>query len=179
MRYVFGYGSLVNAATHNAPLTPALLSGYRRVWHHTDLREIAFLSIEEAPGATIAGACQPVANDDFEALDLRETGYTRRDAVVSPSPGETVVYQVPKERRLGGAPHPLIMSYIDVVVGGFLDVFGSDGVADFFATTDGWDVRILDDRTAPIYPRHLPLRAEVRDLTDAHLARLPAVVEQA
>uniref|UniRef100_UPI000A5B3968 DnaB-like helicase C-terminal domain-containing protein n=1 Tax=Leisingera sp. F5 TaxID=1813816 RepID=UPI000A5B3968 len=41
--YFFGYGSLVNAATHDfSDPQPAHLSGWRRAWRHTDLRPVAF-----------------------------------------------------------------------------------------------------------------------------------------
>ena len=52
--------------------------------------------------------------------------------------------------------------------------FGEAGVARFFATTDGWDTPILDDRAAPLYPRHQLLTPAERALTDHHLATLNA-----
>jgi hypothetical protein len=52
-------------------------------------------------------------------------------------------------------------------------------VAAFFATTDGWDRTILNDRHAPRYPRHQTLSDHDRLVVDGHLAALPAVVKQA
>jgi len=179
MAYVFGYGSLVNGATHDASLTPARLEGYRRVWHHTTLRDIAFLSIHEVPGAVIEGAVQAVPNADFAALDRREAGYRRLSAKVYPTTDPCVVYQVPPENRVDGAPHALLLSYIDVVVAGFLEHFGVTGVTRFFETTDGWNVRVIDDRQTPRYPRHQPLHAQVKALTDANLDNLPVTMVQA
>jgi hypothetical protein len=72
--------------------------------------------------------------------------------------------------------HPILLSYIDVVVQGYLHMHGHDGVAHFFETTDGWDTLILNDRADPIYPRHQTLSAQERDLVDSHLA---AVVQKA
>jgi hypothetical protein len=49
--------------------------------------------------------------------------------------------------------HPVLLSYLDVVVQGYLQEFDEAGVAHFFDTTDGWDAPLLDDRTHPHYPR--------------------------
>ena len=53
-------------------------------------------------------------------------------------------------------------------------MFGLDGVAAFFDTTDGWDAPILDDRAAPRYPRHQRLAPDETALVDQHLSRLNA-----
>ena len=42
----------------------------------------------------------------------------------------------------------------------------------FFATTDGWDAPILDDRADPIYPRHQVLKPLETDLVEHHLGAL-------
>jgi hypothetical protein len=49
-------------------------------------------------------------------------------------------------------------------------------VADFFATTEGWDSPVLDDRAAPRYPRARHLEADERALVDSHLAALGVTV---
>jgi hypothetical protein len=66
-------------------------------------------------------------------------------------------------------PAPILMSYLDVVVQGYLREFGQAGAEDFFATTDGWDIPVLDDRAAPRYPRHQALTGDERALVDALL----------
>ena len=70
----------------------------------------------------------------------------------------------------------MLLSYVDVVVQGYLREFGEDGVAQFFATTDGWDAPILDDRADPVYPRHQALTAKERAFTDRHLADVGATL---
>ncbi len=81
----FGYGSLVNRATHaNAPAQPACLTGWRRIWCHTGRRRLAFLSAEPA-SSTIDGLVAVVPDDDGAALDQREAAYQRR-----PLPVETL-----------------------------------------------------------------------------------------
>lgn len=177
----FGYGSLVNLATHNydAP-RPAKLRGWRRVWQRTALRNAAFLSVAPYPDTTLLGVVARVPNADWAALDQREAAYQRHDVTAATDhdgpKATTAVYQVDTAHMVGSGDHPILLSYIDVVVQGYLRVHGHAGVAHFFDTTDGWDIPILDDRAAPIYPRHQTLHDEERDLVDSHLA---AVMQKA
>lgn len=182
--YFFGYGSLVNANTHVYDEThPATVKGWRRRWRHTKLRNLAYLTVEPHDGGEIDGLIAKVPGADWAALDLRETGYAR-----SRLPSHTLTH--------GGAPdlpveiyqthahheaapsvrHPVLLSYIDTVVQGFLRVYGEDGVQRFFATTAGWDTPILNDRSDPQYPRHQRLSRDETALVDHHLSRLPARV---
>ncbi|WP_343081623.1 gamma-glutamylcyclotransferase family protein [Ostreiculturibacter nitratireducens] len=156
----FGYGSLVNRETHDyAPATPARLTGWRRVWRHTGLRPLAFLSVEPAENVTIDGLVAAVPGDDWTALDKREGAYDRHHL-----PSTTVaheahwassvqVYAVSSRHRPADETHPVLLSYIDTVVQGFLREFGEEGAQRFFDTTAGWETPILDDRAAPRYSR--------------------------
>ena len=58
-----------------------------------------------------------------------------------------------------------------MVVQGYDAVFGAEGVADFFATTRGWEAPVLDDRAAPLYPRHQVLAPQQLALVDAMIAQ--------
>ena len=87
------------------------------------------------------------------------------------------IYSIPEGKH--GAPsmaHPVLLSYLDVVVQGYLHEFGPDGVERFFATTDGWDAPILDDRAHPHYPRHQHLTPAETALVDDWLVRLDTAV---
>lgn len=174
----FGYGSLVNLATHDyASPQAASLRGWRRIWQGTSLREVAYLSVIRDKASTVKGVIAGVPEGDWAALDRREAAYQRHDVshqVDHPLP--TAVYQVRPEHVAPAHVHPILLSYLDVVAQGYLRMFGEDGVADFFRTTDGWGVPILDDRKDPIYPRHQQLCLDERLLVDDHLA---AVVQQA
>ena len=176
---VFGYGSLVNRATHGmAPAVPARLEGWRRVWVHVPARPVAFLSVRRAEGA-ILGLAARVAPGDWPALDAREAAYARHPVIVEGPEGPlpAPLYAVPD--GAGAAPraaHPILLSYLDTVVQGFRAVFGPDGAAAFFATTDGWDAPVLDDRAAPRYPRAQRLTGAERALVDRLLAATPARV---
>ena len=171
----FGYGSLVNLATHifDDP-RPATLHGWRRVWRRTNLRKAAYLSVMPCPDTTLHGVIARVPGADWKALDLREAAYRRHDVsdtIRHDGPkAPTALYQVRPEHVADADDHPILLSYVDVVVQGYLRMHGAAGVAHFFDTTDGWDMRILDDRANPVYPRHQSLTAEERALVDQHLA---------
>jgi len=181
--YFFGYGSLVNRATHDFPNPQrAQLSGWRRVWRHTDLRPVAFLTVVRDTDTEIDGLIAHVPHDDWAALDQREWAYDRiptTQAVSHPLTHEIeiAVYAVPEPRNVDpSAPHPILLSYIDVVVQGYLREFGPDGAERFFATTDGWGAPVVNDRAAPRYPRHQQLTPQETAFVDEHLASLSVQV---
>ncbi|WP_324753525.1 gamma-glutamylcyclotransferase family protein [Roseovarius sp. Pro17] len=184
--YFFGYGSLVNRDTHSfKDAHPARLNGWRRTWLPTNLREVAFLSVVEDQDSWIDGLIAPVPDADWHALDIREGAYDRIPAqhmVRHPLPHspQIAVYSVP--RNYDGAAkggHHLLLSYIDVVVQGYLREFGSGGAQHFFDTTDGWDAPVLDDRADPHYPRACRLSRGERDVVDDGLANLPVEMRRA
>ncbi len=176
--FFFGYGSLVNCGTHDySDAAPARLSGWRRRWCSTHAREVAYLSVWRAPGAEVDGLVASVGASEWAALDAREAAYDRLDvhADVAPAPrgaSSLIAFSVPERNVLKEARLPIYLSYIDVVVQGYLRVFGQSGAAAFFDTTDGWDRPVIDDRAAPRYPRHQKLTPAERALVDEHLARL-------
>ncbi|APG47964.1 gamma-glutamylcyclotransferase family protein [Phaeobacter porticola] len=177
--FFFGYGSLVNTRTHDyGEARAAQLSGWRRAWVHTDLRPVAFLSAVPCPDSQIDGLIAAVPDADWAALDDREFAYDRLPANGAvrhdlASDTDIAVYAVPAtSQRQASQRHPILLSYLDVVIQGYLDVFGPDGVETFVTSTDGWDAPILNDRDAPRYPRHQILRADERDLVDQHLRAL-------
>jgi hypothetical protein len=181
--FFFGYGSLVNRATHAyRDAHPARLKGWRRAWRHTTLREVAFLTAVPSAQDEIDGLIAHVPGNDWAALDEREYAYKRHPATdqithALTRPLEVQVYAVPaNEHGHPSVKHPILLSYLDVVVQGYLREFGLDGVRHFFQTTDGWDAPILNDRAAPRYPRHQKLNLQEQDLIDSHLKELGAEV---
>ena len=165
--FFFGYGSLVNRATHDYP-SPyhASVKGWRRAWQGTRLRKVAYLTVVPAHGEEIDGLIAAVPGHDWAALDKREGAYQRHpvsEHVEHGAPHEVDVqlYAVHHEHATPREEgHPILLSYLDVVVQGYLQEFGEKGAIRFFDTTDGWDMKVLDDRAAPIYPRHQRLRPE-------------------
>lgn len=171
----FGYGSLVNVATHQyADPIPATLHGWRRVWQRTNLREVAYLSVQPDKANALLGVAARVPGADWAALDQREAAYHRHDITADLThdsvKSSTAVYQVRPELCAVAGDHTILLSYLDAVVQGYLQVYGSAGAVHFFETTYGWQVPILDDRADPVYPRHQRLSQIERDLVDAHLA---------
>ena len=182
--FFFGYGSLVNRATHDfANPQPATLKGWRRAWRHTDLRPVAFLTAIPDPDCAIEGLIAQVPGADWEALDQREWAYDRvpaTDAVAHRMKNDidVAVYSVPEGRHTKPTEaYPILLSYIDVVVQGYLREYGPDGAGRFFATTDGWDVPIINDRAEPRYPRHQQLSPSESEFVDDHLSRLGAQIQ--
>ncbi|MEM6304983.1 MAG: gamma-glutamylcyclotransferase family protein [Pseudomonadota bacterium] len=176
--YFFGYGSLVNAATHDYPdPRPARLRGWRRVWVQTPARKAVYLSVEPHAGTTIKGLIAAVPGADWAALDLREAAYDRLPSGgaiqhdLSPPP-QVSHYAVKNPQPLDLAEAFIVLSYLDIVIKGYLDVFGTDGVQRFFDTTVGWDTPILNDRSDPRYPRYHQLTRAEEALVDDHLAAL-------
>ncbi len=184
--YFFGYGSLVNRDTHAfKDAHPARLKGWRRTWRPTNLREVAFLSVARDEGGWIDGLIAPVPDADWHALDIREGAYDRVaaehmvDHPLRHRP-QIAVYSVPDTHpNAASGGHHLLLSYIDVVVQGYLREFGAGGAQHFFDTTDGWDAPVLDDRADPRYPRACLLSGEERDIVDAALARLAVTMRRA
>ncbi|PWR00840.1 gamma-glutamylcyclotransferase [Meridianimarinicoccus roseus] len=180
--YFFGYGSLVNQRTHSYPDgRKARLQGWRRVWRGTPLAPQAFLSVHRTGTGAIDGLVAAVPGQDWEALDRRETGYRRhalRDDIYHDlhAEAQVQVYAVPPADQHAQDASPILLSYIDVVVQGFLTQYGEDGAAAFFDSTDGWARPVIDDRAAPRYPRHQTLSAAERALVDRHLAALPVTL---
>ena len=172
----FGYGSLVNGATHGYPgLAPARLSGWRRHWRRVPGRRVCVLSVRRVPGGGIDGATARVPGGDWASLDLREAAYERIDCAdaLRPAPGGPVaLYAVPGAPRGAGPDDPpVLLSYLDTVAAGFAALHGPDGPAGFFEETDGWAMPVADDRAAPIYPRHLAVGAVIEALVDEELRR--------
>ncbi|SMX32065.1 gamma-glutamylcyclotransferase family protein [Maliponia aquimaris] len=176
--YFFGYGSLVNRTTHgHAPVHRATLHGWRRAWRATPDRALCYLTAVADAQASIQGLIAPVPGDSWAELDRREAAYRRHPATHALTHAsdaqEVVVYAIDPDRQFDPGPdNPILLSYLDVVIAGFLAEYGPEGPAEFFRTTTGWQAPILDDRAAPRYSRARPLTDEIRTLTDAGLSAL-------
>lgn len=169
----FGYGSLVNRATHSYPnARRATAVGWKRAWVHTSERNFAYLSAIRSPDSQIDGLIAEVPGADWAALDAREHAYDRildsaniqHDHDHNP---DIAIYSVPVSARADiNIRHPVLLSYLDVVLQGYMREYGAAGAAHFLTTTEGWDAPILNDRNNPIYPRHQRLSAQETELID-------------
>lgn len=175
--FFFGYGSLVNRDTHDYPdAEPAKIRGWRREWRCSHRFGRTFLSAVRDKGVVIEGLVARVPGADWAALDMREAGYARHvlsgTELQAARPLQAQVYAIcERQSSLPTEAHPIRLSYLDVVVAGFLREFGETGVARFFETTTGW-AATLDDRAQPLYARAVPVSADIRDMVDANLAAL-------
>ena len=185
--FFFGYGSLVNRRTHDyAHAHPARARGWRRAWRYSPVRPVSFLTVLRSEADEILGLIAEVPQADWAALDERERAYERQtvtQAVVHPldHDPEIAIFAIAEgQHHPPGDNNPVLMSYLDTVVQGFLAEFGEDGVAHFFNTTDGWDeAPFLDDRAEPIYRRHQPASEAERAMVDDWLAQMGARVIRA
>lgn len=180
--WFFGYGSLVNARTHQyRPTAHAELFGWRRAWRATPDRDLAFLTVIEDPNSRIKGLIAPVPGADWAALDAREAAYERHPAaniIHHQHRASTVaVYAIAPHRLASPSPnHPILLSYLDAVIQGHLVEFGAEGAHAFFTDTLGWDAPILDDRAAPRYPRAQDLTSSESGFVDRKLVELGCTI---
>lgn len=172
----FGYGSLVNLATHNYKNVHKIdVQGWRRQWVYSATRDISFFSVTKDPDTTLQGVVADVSDIGWQALDIREAGYLRHDLSGGCNFSDVQVYVAnPDHVDPKGFGKPILLSYLDCVVQGFLDQFGEDGVTGFFNTTSGWDRPIKNDRAAPIFPRAQVLSTAQTALVDRHLQDISA-----
>ena len=181
--FFFGYGSLVNRQTHafdNAH--PASVRGWRRAWRRSPLRDLSFLTVIPDAGTELLGLIAEVPGADWAALDERESAYARNHVsphVTHDLTGELdiAIYAIPDGHHdRPEAENPVLLSYIDTVVQGFMAEYGAGGAAHFFDTTDGWDAApVLNDRAAPVYSRHRTTETAMA-VVDDHLARVRAKI---
>ena len=178
--YFFGYGSLVNRSTHSfTEAHPASARGWRRAWRSTALRPVSFLTALPDTACEIEGLIAHVPNNDWAVLDAREHAYARVAAAhqishsLGHSPSSIAIYAIEDGHHFDPSlENPILLSYLDVVIQGYLQEFGEEGAAQFFATTSGWDAPILNDRATPVYPRHQSLSRAETAFVDAQLAAL-------
>jgi hypothetical protein len=182
-QFFFGYGSLVNRRTHqHGQASPAHLSGWRRVWRSTTLREVAILSAHRTGSGDILGLVAQVDNGDWQGLDIREAAYHRLEVTGDVRHGEAAasvqVYSMKQTLARTPCTGHILLSYLDTVAEGFHDMAGPAGLQAFFETTDGWTRAVLNDRDRPLYPRATSPGPALRRLVDRHLSQLPVTVQQ-
>jgi len=174
----FGYGSLVNLATHDyRNPRKANVWGWRRRWVYSLKRDVSFLTASKDPRTSIQGMIADVAGIGWNALDEREAAYQRFELQNKDVAGVQIYVADPKHTAPAGQNKPILLSYLDCVVQGFLEQFGEQGVSAFFDSTSGWNRPIRNDRTTPIYPRAQMLSKSETQLVNHHLDKLSVVFE--
>ncbi len=181
--HYFGYGSLVNGRTRTGAgrTWTGTLKGWKRQWRiagQTPRGKICTLTVIAEPSSSIRGVIVEDQVHRLADLDKREWRYdryrfstsefsadeTRSGAVSSQS---AFIYSAKQDHyRWGDDEHPILQSYVDCVLKGFLSLWGEEGVRHFVEETEGWHVPMLRDRDEPIYPRAERLTPEEAEMFD-------------
>jgi len=185
----FGFGSLVNQATlrtNYIDAIPTRLAGWRRHWqgrsHNADDHG-ALLSIHPHEKGELFGMLVVDHLENLPLVDERESGYSRVEIntdvlklsfeghklhTVADLPAHLYVY-VAKTPEVEGTHLPLLQSYTDAVMQGYLREYGQFGLSHFIETTIGFNRAIVRDRQHPRYARAVDLPAVQADLFDGIL----------
>lgn len=175
----FGYGSLVNRRTLRTKflgIRRARADGWKRFWLPRDpSAEMALLSVQRHESETIEGVVVYDHADHLPSVDEREIGYLRRIVdldrlnIDTPPIADVPIYIYEAERGADTAEttgSAILQSYLDAVMQGFRTLYGDDGLRRFVASTEGFETRILKDRSAPRYPRWVTLESGEEELFD-------------
>ncbi|WP_319531426.1 gamma-glutamylcyclotransferase family protein [uncultured Cohaesibacter sp.] len=182
----FGYGSLVNDDTRNPESFgfAGRLKGYRRrwsIWRSSEERRAfgfggtAALSVEADPDAYCDGLLVFDHKDHLPKVDERESMYDRVPLDLNhfdtphdiPAGIDCYIYVGhPAHTDAVDPAFPILQSYVDAVMQGFLHKFDRQGVARFVEETEGWQTPIVKDRGRPFYPRSITLSLEEAELLD-------------
>lgn len=177
----FGYGSLVNPATHRTNVLHyerAQLRGFSRYWQERpdpSNEPIALLSSAPSnPDDVLDGLLVFDYLENLPLVDEREYGYDRLDVLPANLKlyDEKALPDIPLYVYSGRAPHNaetphyILQSYLDAVLQGYLHHYGETGVRDFVERTARFDTALFTDRTAPRYPRHVKLTDKEQILFD-------------
>ncbi|NLS13096.1 gamma-glutamylcyclotransferase [Vibrio sp. SM6] len=171
MHYIFGYGSLINAASRartgeTGRAIPAIASGLLRYWgqvesayHHSPL-------IAARGEGKINGVLLEISSSALAQFDARERGYHRVELL-----NHQICSQMPFDRTASiwvylKAQHlppsqatPVLQSYVDTVLAGCLDVSPSFAQC-FIESTLGWQFPRENDRQTPRYGNRAGIREE-------------------
>lgn len=183
-----GYGSLVNRETLRTDYVhaqPVRLHGWRRCWRPRmqgdpipSRTQTSLLSARQVPDSVIDGLLVFDKLSNLPAVDEREATYDRitvpierMEVLGGPIPDCVVyVYKARTNTAQDDPEHPILQSYLDAVLQGYLREFGTQGVHDFIASTDGFERDIHIDRHDPIYTRPVTLEDHERHMFDSLLA---------
>ncbi len=187
----FGYGSLVNRLTLRTKflaIRRAEVAGWRRFWTpRGNGSGPALLSVAREEDEVVQGVVVYDHADHLPAVDEREVGYDRRivdpgrvTIEASPLPAVPLhIYEAPRLATAeGAAAPPILQSYLDAVLQGFLVLYGEAGVRRFVSRTEGFARTILADRHAPRYPRAVRLDEADAALFDRLVREAGARMEQ-
>lgn len=138
-------------------------------------------TVSEPVSVGIAGVVVRLPLSELPVLDAREAGYERLslpvgDFALSPELEQQMaeegvdhimVYRSRAPNRvLADSEHPVLLSYVDCVMAGYLERFGAEGVQAMVSSTRGWEQSVFDDRVDPFYPRWVTVSPDKQQLFD-------------
>lgn len=187
----FGYGSLVNPATHRTNVLHyerAQLRGFTRTWQERpDESDEPIALLSSAPSSRedlLDGLLVFDFAENLPLLDEREYGYDRLNVASEDLTlhGDKVLPEMPLYVYSGRAPynadepHYILQSYLDAVLQGYLHQYGEEGVHNFMKRTARFDTALFTDRAVPRYPRDVILSDSEQTLFD-HVTSFMQVVK--
>ncbi len=184
----FGYGSLVNRATHRTDIVDfsrVSLKGWRRQWLSRPpgkFGHVALLSVIQDFDSEIDGLMVLDYARNLPALDEREIRYDRKsvdqinlkemeqDTISKPRLNKDIKVNIYVAKEIAIINEPaksrILRSYLDAVMQGYLNKFGREGLDRFLQSTDNFEIGIREDRNQPVYTRPVALPARERSLFD-------------
>lgn len=186
----FGYGSLVNRLTHRTDIVSAgraRLSGWRRFWRpRPDMRfvpdrasPLSLLTVGRDAASAIDGLLVIDRAEHLPAVDEREMHYDRRqiapadlilaDGFEVPAEVPLYVYEAQDHAIELDGDCPILQSYLDAVLQGFITEYGEEGMRSFVLATGNFETPVLADRAQPHYPRAVALTDAQRHAIDRAL----------
>ena len=180
---LFGYGSLIDRESRRRTVPesieaiPVIASGVARGWWKPGSPvgySTTFVAARLAADATCTGVLYSVDTDGLAQTDQREIGYrrvlldptaiTRLDGETAPLPSPIWFYALDESSHRPNAQYPIVQSYVDLCVGGSLELEGAFPAAKaygfaqaFIETTQDWNAYWVNDRIHPRRPFvHVP-----------------------
>lgn len=193
-QWVIGYGSLMQqesrqrTAPEASTAHAANVKGYRRGWFAKGSPvgfSTTFLGAVPDASASMNAVVFSVSTEALAALDRRESGYCRSQvkpghlqlsgkAEAIPAGQYWIYSNLPDSIALPDNDRPLVQSYVDIFIGGCLELEEQYQLAGFaeecIRTTSGWSEHWVNDR---LYPRrpfiHQPRAGQIDRLLDKEL----------
>lgn len=179
----FGYGSLVNLQSLRTPYISAhkaTVKGWKRAWlsrpyepgSFAAAEGLAFLSVIPSADTEIDGMIITDHSSSLASLDERESLYSRvtlEQAAIKFHDNDDTG-EIRQQFLYVADDHPadsnsrILRSYLDVVMQGYHNQFGLEGLKSFFATTANFDLDIKEDRDKPLYPRAVELTPAEKEI---------------
>ena len=177
--YIFGYGSLINAASRQltgqtGEAIPVIAKGLVRYWGKIDDSYIMSPLVVNQGQGEVSGVLLEVSAEELVEFDRREAGYQRVPLDAAQITSDHAfdkshpIWVYVTQYHLPPCEHsPIVQSYVDTVLTGCLDI-SEQFARHFIANTIGWHFPYENDRHSPKYTRMAGVSAHAQ----VHIDRL-------